>query len=85
MIIFNSGSVLWNPSGDGSQVVSVSEQHLELWDLDRSASTAEVSLYCMHCTRHDDALKQDSGSANESQMTFSGKNMLRKFSREKLT
>ena len=36
-------SVLWNPSSDGSQVVSVCEQHLELWDLDRTASTAEVS------------------------------------------
>ena len=47
--------MLWNPSGDGSQVVSVCEQHLELWDLDRSASTAEVSLYCMHCTGHEDA------------------------------
>lgn len=41
-MILNSDSVLWNPSGDGSQVVSVCEQHLELWDLDRSASTAEV-------------------------------------------
>ena len=38
-------SVLWNPSGDGSQVVSVCEQHLELWDLDKSTSTAEV---CNH-------------------------------------
>ena len=38
-------SVLWNPSGDGSQVVTVCEQHLELWDLDRTASTAEVCLY----------------------------------------
>ena len=35
-------SVLWNPSGNGNQVVTVCEQHLELWDLDRSASTAEV-------------------------------------------
>ncbi|RMX41659.1 hypothetical protein pdam_00008865 [Pocillopora damicornis] len=37
----NMRSVLWNPSGDGSQVVTVCEQHLDLWDLDRSASTAE--------------------------------------------
>lgn len=35
-------SVLWNPSGNGNQVVTVYEQHLELWDLDRSSSTAEV-------------------------------------------
>ena len=41
-------SVLWNPSGDGSQVVTVCEQHLELWDLDRTASTAEV---CLHLTK----------------------------------
>ena len=41
-------SVLWNPSGDGSQVVTVCEQHLELWDLDRTASTAEV---CLHWTK----------------------------------
>ena len=43
-MILISDSVLWNPSGDGSQVVSVFEQHLELWDLDRSASTAEVCV-----------------------------------------
>ena len=42
LYLFFLSSVLWNPSGDGSQVVTVCEQHLDLWDLDRSASTAEV-------------------------------------------
>ena len=49
-IFFIFFSVLWNPSGNGSQVITVCEQHLELWDLDRSTSTAEVccheTLYC---------------------------------------
>ncbi|EDO41365.1 predicted protein [Nematostella vectensis] len=29
----NIKSVLWNPSGDGTQVISITEQHLDLWDL----------------------------------------------------
>ena len=34
--------MLWNPSGDGSQVITVSEQHLDLWDVDTSRATSEV-------------------------------------------
>lgn len=42
MLIIHS-SVLWNPSGNGSQVISVSEQHLNLWDINTSTAILEVS------------------------------------------
>ncbi|XP_031553898.1 EARP and GARP complex-interacting protein 1-like [Actinia tenebrosa] len=37
----NMKSVLWNPSGNGSQVISVSEQHLNLWDINTSTAILE--------------------------------------------
>ncbi|XP_067032800.1 EARP-interacting protein homolog isoform X1 [Acropora muricata] len=37
----NIQSILWNPSGNGNQIVTVCEQHLNLWDVDRNSSTAE--------------------------------------------
>lgn len=66
-MILNSDSVLWNPSDDGSQVVSVCEQHLELWDLDRSASTAEVCLYWIQCSCNCTAPEERMGKGNTRQ------------------
>ena len=42
-------SILWNPSGNGNQIVTVCEQHLNLWDVDRNSSTAEVCCIHLFC------------------------------------
>ncbi|XP_028406159.1 EARP-interacting protein homolog [Dendronephthya gigantea] len=34
-------SVLWNPSGDGSQLITLSDQHLKIWQLDADAQAVE--------------------------------------------
>lgn len=35
-------SVIWNPSGESDQVVSVDDENLRLWDLNMSTNTAKV-------------------------------------------
>ena len=37
-------SVLWNPSGDGKQLVTLSEQHLKIWQLNDTAQAVQVVL-----------------------------------------
>jgi hypothetical protein len=35
-------SVLWNPSGDGTQLITLSDQHLKIWKLSADAQAVEV-------------------------------------------
>ena len=35
-------SVLWNPSGDGTQLITLSDQHLKIWQLDVDAQVVKV-------------------------------------------
>ncbi|CAB3977676.1 TSSC1 isoform X1, partial [Paramuricea clavata] len=34
-------SVLWNPSGDGTQLITLSDQHLKIWQLNADAQAVE--------------------------------------------
>ena len=33
--------MLWNPSGDGSQLITLSDRHLKIWQLDSDAQMAQ--------------------------------------------
>ena len=47
-LLFSCCSVLWNPSGDGSQLITLSDQHLKLWQLKSEGREVQVTWRSIH-------------------------------------